>query len=86
MKKLLCALFVFSGLIWPAFADNALFVVSPKKVLNPPLIDGGIEDPAWDDAPLISDFIQFEPQKGNPATVRTEVRIVYDDTHIYFGF
>lgn len=84
-KKLIITLFIL-GLFCPIFADNSLFRVSPKKVLHPPKIDGRLDDTAWNGAPLISDFIQFEPHKGSPASTRTEVRIVYDDSHVYFGF
>ena len=34
----------------------------------------------------IRQFIQFEPDAGTPLTEATEVRILYDDKHIYFGF
>jgi hypothetical protein len=86
VKKSLFVILVFLSLIWPIFADNTSFVASPKRIQNPPRIDGQLDDPAWTDAPIVTDFIQFEPHKGSPATVRTEVRITYDDAHIYFGF
>ncbi len=68
------------------FANIEDFIASPRKVLSPPEIDGRLSDPVWKNAPVVTDFIQFEPHKGSPATVRTTVWIVYDDTHIYFGF
>ncbi|UCE42759.1 MAG: carbohydrate binding family 9 domain-containing protein [Candidatus Aminicenantes bacterium] len=86
MKKSIFAVIVLLNLIWPSFADNQLFMALPKKILSQPRIDGLLDETAWSEAPLVTDFIQFEPQKGNPATVRTEVRIAYDDNHIYFGF
>jgi len=67
-------------------ADQKAFVATPKKVENPPEIDGRLDDPVWKNAPVVTDFIQYEPHNGSPATVHTEVRIVYDDTHLYFGF
>ena len=86
MRKISFIIIGFLGLVWPIFADSTSFVTSPKRVLTPPRIDGHLDDPAWDDAPSVTDFIQFEPHKGSPATVRTEVWIAYDDAHIYFGF
>jgi len=86
LRKTSFIIIVFLCLIWPIFADNTLFVASPKRVLNPPKIDGRLDDTAWTDVPLVTDFIQFEPHKGSSATVRTEVSIAYDEAHIYFGF
>jgi hypothetical protein len=86
MKKASLMCFVLLSSIWFLYADNSLFKTFPKKVLDPPQIDGSLDDSAWSEAPILTNFIQFEPQKGNPASVRTEVRIVYDKTHIYFGF
>lgn len=59
---------------------------APPKVETPPIIDGRLDDSVWKSAPVLSDYIQFEPDKGAPASVRTEVRVVYDDTHLYLGF
>ncbi|MEK6596883.1 MAG: carbohydrate binding family 9 domain-containing protein, partial [Gemmatimonadota bacterium] len=50
-----------------------------------PTIDGRLDDPAWVQAPVISDFIQNEPNDGRPVTERTEVRILFDDQAIYLG-
>ena len=48
-------------------------------------IDGTLDDPIWQTAPVVSDFRQREPQETAPATERTEVRILYDTHHLYFG-
>jgi hypothetical protein len=56
------------------------------KVNQPPVIDGNItDDPAWQAATPVTDFWQTSPDAGRPASERTEVRIVYTDTAIYFG-
>jgi len=49
-------------------------------------VDGSLDEPAWENAPEISGFIQFQPDRGNPASLKTSVRILYDSSHIYFGF
>ena len=36
-------------------------------------------------APEFTDFTQHDPDDGKPGTMRTSVRIVYDDHAIYFG-
>ncbi|MFN2437772.1 MAG: DUF5916 domain-containing protein, partial [Chitinophagaceae bacterium] len=48
-----------------------------------PKIDGEINDPAWQSAPLVSDFIQNFPSYGLPASAKTEVKILYDDDAVY---
>jgi len=52
---------------------------------HPPHLDGTLADPLWSSAPLITDFRQREPLETAAATERTEVRILYDAHHVYFG-
>lgn len=51
------------------------YVVSARKTENPPVVDGNLDDPAWESAPVLTDFIQFQPHKGDPASVKTVVKI-----------
>jgi hypothetical protein len=46
-------------------------------------IDGRIDEPAWEAAPLIGGFVQSEPVEGDPATHETLVRVLLDDEAIY---
>src|SRR5690349_8874311 len=48
-------------------------------------MDGVLDEAAWATAPVISNFVQQEPQEGQPATDVTEVRVLYDAGHIYIG-
>ena len=48
-------------------------------------LDGRLDEPTWSDAPSITDFIQEDPQEGEPGSQRTEVRVAYDDAAIYVG-
>jgi hypothetical protein len=50
-----------------------------------PRIDGDLGDAAWVPARPITDFTQNTPHDGEPASERTEVRIVYDDAAIYLA-
>lgn len=54
-------------------------------VTTPPRLDGVLDEEVWAQAPVISDFVQQEPRVGEPATERTEVRVLLDDEAIYFG-
>jgi hypothetical protein len=49
----------------------------------PPVIDGNLGDPVWETAPVATDFVQMRPREGEPATERTEVRVLYDDHALY---
>jgi hypothetical protein len=51
----------------------------------PPAIDGNLGDSAWHHAPVATDFIQNFPGFGQPASQKTEVKIVYSDAAIYIG-
>lgn len=46
-------------------------------------LDGRIDDEAWLKAEPIVDFVQAEPNEGEPASDRMELRIVYDDTALW---
>jgi hypothetical protein len=48
-------------------------------------MDGTLDDPVWKTAPVLDDFRQREPFETQAATEKTEVRILYDHRHIYFG-
>jgi hypothetical protein len=51
-----------------------------------PTLDGDVlHDPAWTGVEPIESFWQSRPDEGLPATERTEVRIIYTDTMLYFG-
>ena len=50
---------------------------------TPPRIDGDLTDPAWSFAPVARDFVQMEPREGEPASERTEARVLYDDDALY---
>lgn len=53
---------------------------------EPPVLDGFVDDMAWELAVPIGDFRQREPRSGMPASERTEVRILYDDENLYIAF
>jgi hypothetical protein len=50
-----------------------------------PKIDGTLDEAVWQSANVIDTFVQQEPNEGQPATDRTEVRILYDSGHLYIG-
>ncbi len=54
--------------------------------MTAPVIDGALNDLAWADAIPITEFLQRDPRQGEPASERTEVRIIYTRDAIYVGF
>ncbi len=61
------------------------YQVEPTPTAQAPTIDGALDDPAWQTAALIETFTQQEPAEGEPATERTEVRLLYDAHALYIG-
>jgi uncharacterized protein DUF5916 len=55
------------------------------RVDRKPSLDGTLNDPLWQSAKAITDFRQREPREGDPATEKTEVRILYTRHAVYFG-
>ena len=49
------------------------------------LLDGRLDEPAWQTASPATGFVQSEPAEGKPATENTEVRVLYDDRNLYIG-
>jgi len=48
-------------------------------------IDGNLNDAPWQNAQIVSDFIQYEPVEGAKSEFRTEVRMLFGKDDLYFG-
>jgi len=48
-------------------------------------IDGLLDEGFWQKAPRSGEFIQFQPDEGEPASESTFVRVAYDDQALYVG-
>jgi hypothetical protein len=59
--------------------------VTAVRIAEPIRIDGVLDDAAWELAAPATDFYQQQPAEYAPATRRTEVRFLYDDTTLYLG-
>lgn len=82
MLKGLVAILPF--FIW-AGLQSQVKITQAVKVLAAPKVDGSLDDAAWQNAPLAVGFITNAPVYGEPASVKTEVRVVYDNSSIYIG-
>lgn len=48
-------------------------------------IDGKVEEISWENASVLTDFTQHEPDEGAPATEDTKVTIFYNEDSVYIG-
>src|SRR5688500_8191869 len=48
-------------------------------------VDGRLDESAWQAATPVTEFRQNDPKEGQPASERTEARILIDDAAIYVG-
>ena len=63
--------------------------VTPGKLAEgqaPPVIDGFVNDAVWETVTPHTTFTQQDPQLGEPATERTEVRLLFGPTAVYVSF
>jgi hypothetical protein len=66
-------------------AQDELRTVQASRVEHAPVLDGTLNDPLWQQATPITNFLQREPYEGQPPTERTEVRVLYTKHAVYFG-
>lgn len=59
--------------------------VTPLRVAASPQLDGRLDDPAWRAATAFTEFVQKNPDAGDPPSEPTSVRIVYDDQALWIG-
>jgi hypothetical protein len=52
---------------------------------SPIVLDGRLDEPAWQAGQAAGGFTQAQPNEGQPATQRTEVRFLFDDEALYVG-
>ncbi len=48
-------------------------------------LDGLLTETHWQEAEATSDLRQIQPREGEPATEKTEVRVLYDHDNLYVG-
>ena len=58
---------------------------SAVRIAGPVSLDGRVDEAAWFQAPAITQFTQLDPDEGAPPSLRSDVRILYDDEVLYIG-
>ena len=67
-------------------AGDSRPIVTAIRVAEAPALDGDVlGDTAWQRAAPVSTFWQEQPDQGEPASERTEVRIVFTGDTLYIG-
>jgi hypothetical protein len=59
--------------------------VQAAELRTPIVLDGVLDDEAWRDAEVTGEFVQAEPDEGQPASEQTEVRVAFDREALYFA-
>jgi hypothetical protein len=52
---------------------------------HPPVIDGRLDDPAWEKAEWATNFTQREPDDGKAPSQQTAFKIMYDEKNLYIS-
>ena len=87
VKYLIQLLLIFALLpIVGAQKQSSEYQVEARRTYETIEIDGDLSEPGWRKAKPVDRFVQIEPHEGSPTSQPMEVRILYDDNYIYFGF
>ena len=78
IRLFLLSLFISSA----SFAQPTLKAVFVSK---PPIIDGRLNEEVWENAAKVDQFIQREPNVGQPVSEKTNFYICYDANFLYVG-
>jgi len=77
------ALLIFASPIFTQESGNRRIRV--LHISEPIKIDGRLDEPAWSQAVAATDFRQREPNEGELASEKTEVRLLFDEKTLYVG-
>ncbi|MFL5595346.1 MAG: carbohydrate binding family 9 domain-containing protein, partial [Gemmatimonadaceae bacterium] len=68
----------------PAIGSRATATAAmASRATTAPVLDGKTDDPAWQTAQVIDQFLEYDPKKGVETRFKTEVRVTYDDRNLY---
>jgi hypothetical protein len=88
-SSLIFFLFAISYFPGQKKAEDSIFrkEITITRTKSAPKIDGILDDEVWKNVPIAKDFVELQPENGKPeaSAFRTEVKILYDDSGIYFG-
>jgi hypothetical protein len=65
--------------------ESARRATAALRTATAPVIDGSLDDAAWQQVQPTGGFVQRAPDPGAPATQSTELRVLYDDGAVYIA-
>jgi hypothetical protein len=65
--------------------QNGFRFVNLKRIETVLDIDGNLNEPEWEDAPVIGELAQVEPVEFGVPSKKTDVKILFNENYIYFG-
>src|SRR5689334_21663179 len=89
----LCLLIAAAAVV-PAFAqqrplpkpqERPTIAAEPLALDEAMSLDGSLDEAVWQRAQVATDFVQMDPDNGQPATEQTEFRIAFDANNLYIG-
>ena len=88
LKKILFSVLLFSSLfLYSQSNQSSRRVYYTQKTVNPPEIDGLLNDEGWKEVEAQGEFVMVEPGDGDPisASHETQIKVLYDDDAIYIA-
>jgi hypothetical protein len=85
LRSAVCAAVLFAAPALGGANAWAQRVATAARAATPPVIDGSLDEAVWQEAPVLSDFVQADPFEGQAATEKTDVRLLYDAQAFYVG-
>jgi len=67
--------------VFPPPEEQVRYVALPA--VEAVVIDGRLDEPVWQRAEPITEFVQKDPEQGQPISYPTVVRVAYDDKALY---
>ena len=91
-RFILCALAVLfsipgreNALGQTSSSEHMRYLYRVQAVETPPVMDGDLSDTVWQQADIINQFIQQQPDYGQPASQKTEVRLISTSDALFVG-
>ena len=88
-RRIVLSLIVFTLLyvgIVSVHAESHDYEIKAHRTYQSIEIDGDLTEEDWQNAEVINEFVQIEPYEGEIGSEAMEVRVLYDNENIYFGF
>jgi hypothetical protein len=84
VKRILFIILAFIFLTVSGFAQD----INKKRyhatrITQAPVIDGILDEDAWNQGEWMDDFVQFEPYNGRNPSQRTDFKILFDENNIF---